>query len=325
MAVAQLVESQIVILVVVGSSPISHPTSYPPGCLFSFTVFKPYSHCQIDSAVGFFWAIFGLHTMVMNEFAVLKPLITTLIMPPAAPLLLAFAGLWLMRRRAALGLWTVMLALLSLWLLSCHAVAVWLAATVLPQTTPLTVPNLKASGAQTIVVLGGGIHADAPEYGGPQLAPSALGRLRYGVHLARQTGLPLAFSGGEGWAQSAQFAPESHIAAETSLQDFGLRMRWVEGQSRDTEQNAQMTAQLLKPGQPGGVRRIALVTDAWHMPRSTLYFQRAGFEVVQAPTGFVRPVYDTLLEWLPSAYGLTQSRHVLRDWVGLQMARIKGG
>ncbi len=256
---------------------------------------------------------------MVSELAALKPVVTALVMPPAGPLLLAFVGWWAMRRRPRLGRWTLGAGLIALWLLSCHAVAVWLAATVLPQATPLTVQALKFSGARAIVVLGGGIHADAPEYGRPQLAPLALGRLRYGVHLARQTGLPVAFSGGAGWAGPANMAPESHIAADVA-REFGVPLRWVEGESRDTAENAQFMANMLRPDSADGIRRIALVTDAWHMPRSTLYFERAGFEVVQAATGFVRPVDSTLMEWLPSVQGLSLSRHVLRDWLGLQVA-----
>ena len=47
------------------------------------------------------------------------------------------------------------------------------------------------------------------------------------------------------------------------LQVGGLRIRWLDDRSRDTAENAQRMAELLLPQ---GVRRIALVTDAW-MPQ----------------------------------------------------------
>ena len=47
-----------------------------------------------------------------------------------------------------------------------------------------------------IVVLGAGRRLLAPEYGVAELSSMGTERLRYGVWLSRQTGLPLAFSGG---------------------------------------------------------------------------------------------------------------------------------
>ncbi len=71
-----------------------------------------------------------------------------------------------------------------------------------------------------------------------------------------------------------------------------------------------------------GVRRIALVTSSWHMPRSVLAFEQAGFEVLPAPTVFNLPQQRPLLEWLPSLHGLLGSQRVLREWLGLQVARL---
>jgi uncharacterized SAM-binding protein YcdF (DUF218 family) len=68
------------------------------------------------------------------------------------------------------------------------------------------------------------------------------------------------------------------------------------------------------------VQHIALVTHGWHMPRSQKHFEEAGFKVLPAPTGLIRPLERPLLEWLPSAHGLTASRQVLREWLALRMS-----
>jgi uncharacterized SAM-binding protein YcdF (DUF218 family) len=94
-------------------------------------------------------------------------------------------------------------------------------------------------------------------------------------------------------------------------------LRWVDDQSRDTAENAAQMQRLLARD---GVQRIALVTQAWHMPRAQLAFARAGFTVLPAPTGFTLPQQRTLLEWLPTAQGLQASREVLREWLGLRIA-----
>jgi uncharacterized SAM-binding protein YcdF (DUF218 family) len=70
-----------------------------------------------------------------------------------------------------------------------------------------------------------------------------------------------------------------------------------------------------------GIRRIALVTDSWHMPRAIQAFRAAGFDVVPAPTGYPQVMRNPVLEWLPSIEGLRLSRQVLREWLGLQLAR----
>ena len=245
----------------------------------------------------------------------LKPILAALALPPAAPLLLLLLGLLLAARKKAAGLALAFLAATLLWLLSCHAVAVWLAQTILPQQQPLSVAALKASRAQAIVVLGGGVYPAAPEYGEPQAAPAAAMRLRYAAWLARQTGLPLAFAGGLGWdAAGVQAISEGEVARRAALLDYGLTLRWIDGQSRDTAENARMLRPLL---QKDGVQRIALVTQAWHMPRSVRAFEAVGFIVTPAPTGFIVPHRSAVLEWLPSSDGLGNSRAVLKEWLAL--------
>lgn len=289
------------------------------------------------------------------EPGALKPLLAALALPPLAPLLLALAGLlWAWRGRRSGnrkngggsvngadgandasrlnsrgngngngrgGLALAGLALALLWLLSCHGAAVWLARHALPQFHPVNASALQAQRVQAIVVLGGGLLPPAPEYGGASLpSPYTAARLRYGIWLARQSGLPLAFSGGVGWAaEGLQTASEAEVARRVALQDYGLALRWSEAASRDTAGNARLLAPLLLQG---GVRRIALVTDAWHLPRAVLAFESAGLIVLPAPMGFVQPIERGLLEWLPSAQGLLDSRQVLRECLGLAIARL---
>jgi uncharacterized SAM-binding protein YcdF (DUF218 family) len=255
------------------------------------------------------------------DFGTFKPLLTALIMPPLGPLLLAVLGLqWLLKKRRG-GAALLMAALTSLWLFSCHGMAVWMAANTLAQFAPASAAQLKTDQVQAIVVLGGGLLPAAPEYGGqPQPSESSAARLRYGVWLARQSGLPLAFTGGVGWAAgNAQLASEAEVAARVALEDYGVTLRWNEAASRDTAGNARLLAPML---QRVGVQRIALVTDAWHMPRALAAFERAGLLVTPAPMGYVLHQEYALLEWLPSARGLMASRDVLRECLGLAVSRF---
>ena len=254
------------------------------------------------------------------EFGTLKPLLATLALPPLSLLLFAFLGLLLATRKKRTGLALITLALALLWLVSCHGMAVWLAHTALPQFSPLTVSAMKAGKVQAIVVLGGGLLPSAPEYGEPQPSATTAARLRYGVWLARNSSLPLAFSGGLGWATDGTLpASEAGVAVRMAEQDYGVMLRWVESKSRDTAENARLLAPML---QRAGISRIALVTDATHMPRAVLAFSRMGLAVAPAPTGYILPERSAIIEWLPTSAGLYASQNVLREYLALLITRL---
>jgi uncharacterized SAM-binding protein YcdF (DUF218 family) len=247
----------------------------------------------------------------------LKPFLSALVLPPVSPLLLALVGVLLAAgtRRRRLGIGLAVTGIGSLWLLSCNGFALLLWRALLP--VPPVVQPAQLANVQAIVVLGGGLRAEAPEFGHPELGPLSLVRARYGAWLARQTGKPLAYSGGTGWMAVAGAPPEA-AGARHAFADWGITPRWVDSRSRDTAENARETRRLLAAD---GVSRIALVTDAWHMPRAVLEFERAGLQVLPAPTTLPQPAGRPLLEWLPSAEGLVISRAVIRERLGLLVAR----
>lgn len=251
------------------------------------------------------------------EYGQLKPILAALAMPPAGPLLLALIGLLLMRWRWLAGALLNLAGIAGLWFLGCNAVALGLAATLLPPVQPLDVKSAAMTQAQAIVVLGGGVHAQSPEYGTPQPSASTLERVRYAVWLARRTGKPLAFSGGVGWASFTSASPtEAEAAGQLLAGDYGLQLRWADGAARDTGQSARVLAGTMGRDR---IRRIVLVTHSWHMPRSIAAFEKAGFQVTPAPMDFPQRRGRDLLEWLPSIEGMTLSRQVLREWLGKQM------
>jgi uncharacterized SAM-binding protein YcdF (DUF218 family) len=182
---------------------------------------------------------------------------------------------------------------------------------------------LQTQRIQAIVVLGGGALRDVPEYQGHVLSSESMSRLLYGVYLQQNTQLPLAYSGGVGWSDPNDQASEAEVAAQTLKRLRLPAPRWLEDQSKDTHQNALFMRALLKPQ---GIDRVAIVTHAWHMPRSQREFESAGFDVVlPAPMGYVRSDAQPLLQWLPSASGLQATQWVLREWLGLQVQRLSRG
>jgi uncharacterized SAM-binding protein YcdF (DUF218 family) len=97
-------------------------------------------------------------------------------------------------------------------------------------------------------------------------------------------------------------------------EEFGVPVRWQETASRNTEENAEFSANILEMEK---IRRILLVTDAMHMPRSVKSFERHGMEVVPAPTVFFSREPRTLMHLLPTAENLRRSYYALYEWIGM--------
>ena len=124
----------------------------------------------------------------------------------------------------------------------------------------------------------------------------------------------MAFAGGVGWSNAGQAVPSEASTAQAFSAEHGLTLRWIDKQSRDTAENAAHMHDLLAPA---GIHHIALVTHAWHMPRSVRQFEAAGLRVVPAPMGYINSDASPLLQWLPSGSGLRESGWVIKEWLGL--------
>jgi uncharacterized SAM-binding protein YcdF (DUF218 family) len=245
----------------------------------------------------------------------LKKILVALILPPAGPLLMALAGLWMTTSRSRHwrngGLWLASLSLVALLVLSLPVVGRALT-TPLETLTPVTQAQLQR--VQAIVILGGGTYFDAPEYGGDTVGLATLERLRYGARLARQSRLPLLVTGGA----PTGGRPEGELMREVLESDFGVKVRWVEAASRDTAENAALSAPILKAS---GVTRIALVSNGWHLPRAIPLFERQGLEVTPAPMAFSTAAPATWTGFLPG--GLGASREALHEYLGRFVNRLK--
>jgi uncharacterized SAM-binding protein YcdF (DUF218 family) len=250
------------------------------------------------------------------ELGELKPLLKALVLPPASLLLLCLLGLLLAWRNKRIGTWLAWSGFVGLWLLSCNAVALWLNQQLVASPPAATVQQLRAARVQAIVILGGGVNQKVAEYGSQaRLSQPSAERLHYGLWLAHQLQVPVAFSGGVGWlAQGQQQVTEGATARRQAIEEYGVTLRWVEERSRDTVENARLITPMLRKD---GVERIALVTHAWHMPRSLAAFRKMPLTVVPAGTGYLETQGPSWLEWLPSAGGLRTSTIVLHEWLGM--------
>lgn len=231
-----------------------------------------------------------------------------LLLPPIFFLWLALIGLLIQRRHARSGRILTWAALLALLALAVPLVSDTLLVT-LEQALPLAPPP--DSPPQAIVILGGDVART--EEGGKLLfhiGPLSLERVRAGAALYRHTGLPILVSGG---AVHAGDAPVAALMARSLMQDFQAPVRWAETFSRDTWENAHLSAAILREQ---GIGSVYLVTQAWHMRRAVLAFAAAGIRVTAAPTHLDRPAPPILEDFLPSVGGWRTSYLALHEWIG---------
>jgi uncharacterized SAM-binding protein YcdF (DUF218 family) len=241
----------------------------------------------------------------------LKPYITAIVFSPTLLLLGIAMGIWLLGKKPKLGKSLAVFSTALLWIFSTPAFSVWISNNLLTQYKPTSAQELKAKGLQAIVVLGGGVETGQPN-GIQQLKPTALDRLRHGIELSRKTGIPIMVTGGKGWGAEAGSEDEAEISRRVAREVFQYQIQWTESESRDTQENASNSKQLLTKQ---GISKIALVTHSWHMPRSLKAFQKVGFEVTPAPMGFVANKKVDLLSLLPNVGALNSTTATFKELV----------
>ena len=250
-------------------------------------------------------------------------IVSWLVLPPACFFVLLLAGLLVKWRWPRLGrglLW----ALLAVVYLSTTP---WLAGELMAPLQPYGPVDAERPDPEVgaIVVLGAGIYYEPPEYyeASTPLAYAETGdglsleRAEYAAYLARMTGIPIMTSGGAlSWDSNLTVA---RTLKQTLERDFAVPVRWVEEQSWNTWTNARFSAELLERQ---GIRKIYLVTHAWHMPRAMLAFADTGIEAVPAPTRFVSRADPLWIDFLPQASALMATYYAVHEHLGILWYRL---
>lgn len=235
-----------------------------------------------------------------------------LVLPPGIFILLGLVGLAFARSHAKFGSALAAVCLVCLYLLSTSVVSKSLVQSL---EVPYLDPTL-VSSAMAIVVLGGGSYHRAPEYGADTVSTWSLERLRYAAHLQKRTGKPILVTSGNPAGGDTSEAEQMKQA----LRDFGASVKWVESKSNNTLENARLTQLVLKKA---GIQSVYVVTNAWHMPRAKLAFERAGLHVVPAPMGYRTRARLGLLDFVPSASALVESYIFFHEVLGALWYRLK--
>lgn len=241
-------------------------------------------------------------------------LVAAALLPPLLLVLLLAAGLIVQRRRPRLAKSLILLSTAALCILSIPWVGGLLQKS-LEISAPLGPAQLQAADA--IVVLGGGRHLDAAEYGGDTLKGISLERLRYAAHLHRTSGLPILATGGK---PDGGTLPEGRIMQHILQSEYGISPRWIEDAAFTTWDNARLSAPLLKRH---NIRRIVLVTHAWHLRRAVPLFESQGLKVIPAGIQFSSTRIDSILDLLPTPAGLRDSTFALHEWLGILWYKLR--
>lgn len=232
-----------------------------------------------------------------------------MLLPPGSLLLLLLLAAMLRRGRPALARLLVVASGLLLYVVSTPFVAATLLGALERYPSP-SAADIAAFHPDAIVVLAAGRRTSAPEFGGTTVGSLTLERIRYAARLERQFALPLFVAGGD--RQDGRSLAE--LMRTALAEDYGVAVAGMETTSENTAENAEYLAPVL---QQRSIRRILLVTHSWHMPRARRSFERLGFVVLPAPTGFVSEgEVPEVNDLLPSAGALSATSYALHEIIG---------
>lgn len=255
-----------------------------------------------------------------------KKFIEFWVMPVPFCFLLICAGWWLTRRteRVRLGRWLIGLAIALLLIFSNKFVSTALVHPLEAVYPPI--PELAAgkplpanlAACRYIVVLGGGNGEIAGVAAINRLSASARARVTEAVRLGRM--LPkatLVFSGpGQpGHPSNAEVQAEAAI----SLGIDRSRIRLIED-AHDTEDESMATKKIV------GDAPFALVTSAWHMPRSMALMHHAQAKALPCPTdyGAMPPPHRTWDDYLWDLDSLNRSTMAIKERLGYLWIWMRG-
>ena len=248
---------------------------------------------------------------------VAQKIILRLIFPVALALILGGAGLLLWRKRG-LSFCFLLAGLVWLFAMSFPLTGITLIRSLEAAAGPYADPGKLASlGVRYVVLLSGGFREG-------ELTPAdktgcSVLRVHEAVRLWRGIpGAKIVFTGGviPGLNESISLARAMADVAETMGVPKSAMI--LETESWTTEDQARLVAPIV------GTKPFALVTSAFHMPRSLLLFRLRGLHPVPAPADFAvqHPIfsYETLI---PQASGLWMTQVAIKEYLFIWWFRIR--
>ncbi len=243
----------------------------------------------------------------------LKKLITYTIIPPGIIIiLLILAGIFLRKRLRILAIFLGV----AIYLMSIEPVKDIF---IIPLEDAYKVPSIEdVKTCDAYVVLGGGINENAPDLDGQgQLSNDSLPRVVEAYRLYMRHKVPIILSGGKVYGKKS----EAEIAKRFLL-SLGVDERHIitEDKSRDTKENALFVKEI---SEKKGIKKVVLITSAFHMRRSVMLFKRYYPHVLPYPTGYrtSRSEY-TAMSYMPMADNIHYIALSIKEYLGIVFYRF---
>jgi len=244
---------------------------------------------------------------------ILKKIFTLSLLPPGIFIILLLLGVLFLKKR--LKLFMVSLAVL-LYLFSIEPTKDLLLLPLENAYRPPAVDTIKAYDAY--VVLGGGVYDNAPDIDGKGIpGEDALARIVCAFRLFQLSKKPIIFSGGNIGGRTA----ESEIAKRLFL-SLGVGGSYIlpESRSIDTFENARYVKALAEQHR---ITKIVLITNAYHMKRSKMLFDKHFKEVLPFPVGYKtsQTKYD-VFSFLPNANNTAVISIAIKEYLGITFFKL---
>ena len=182
------------------------------------------------------------------------------------------------------------------------------------------IPIHESPLADAIVILSGEVAVPLPPRVESQIGGN---RLLHAFRLYKAGKAPLIIaSGGNAFPQGDLLSEADYISE--ILIEWGIPKESivVEGDSRNTRENAQETAEILRELD---IKNVLLITSALHMPRALLTFRSAGVDAIPSASSIgSRSAHPAILDWLPSVSELGKIEAVLHESLGILVYRLRG-
>lgn len=242
-----------------------------------------------------------------------QPLSLVFILLVLGFLLAAVGRRWLCRFQSGLAVTLLFLTLFT----STGAVMLQVLENRIPR--PVSLPD----NLSCIIILGGAFENEViAKRGGIELNQAA-DRFVEGLKLAQaHPAARILVSGGDG-SFSGQYDGDAQTS-DTFFSTFGIAPDRLirEDQSRTTFENATNTKQLLEAN---GLSNCALITSAFHMPRSVGLFRKLGIDVTPWPVDYRTSGELTLgFDFSQPSLNAQLTTTAMREWTGLLAYFISG-
>jgi uncharacterized SAM-binding protein YcdF (DUF218 family) len=240
----------------------------------------------------------------------IQPLFPLLVL---AALVEAFRGI--RQRRVS---WLLRLLVLGIFLFSWYPAARLVSHAFEGRYPPREFPV--ADDAQAIVVLSSAIYPPSPPIPTPRVGSDTYERCMYTAWLYRHwRPLPVLAAGGTNHPPGEPYSVTMAVALE--MEGVPKSHIWLETESHSTHENAAYSARLLRSK---GIRKIILVTEAYHMFRAERCFRKEGIEVTPAACAYRTFNGFHFTDLLPGWEPISWNEDILHESIGLLWYRMRG-